>query len=206
MGRAAWAAIAAAFAARQARVVIVARGAEALGRVAAELKQQGFDVTAIPADITDQASVDALVTQVIGRFGRLDVLVNNAGRSSRRAVLDTTPEDFQALIDLNLLGVVRLTRAAARHLLAAHGHVVNIGSLAGKSATRYMGAYPASKFALSAYSQQLRLELGPQGLHVLLVCPGPIARDEPRNAQSERERENLDGIPESARKPGPGSR
>ena len=117
-------------------------------------------------------------------------------------MLDTTPEDFQALMDLNLLGVVRLTRAAAQHLLAAQGHVVNIGSLAGKSATRYMGAYPASKFALSAYSQQLRLELEPQGLHVLLVCPGPIARDEPRTAQSEREHENLDGIPRKCPKTG----
>ncbi|HEY1599104.1 MAG TPA: SDR family NAD(P)-dependent oxidoreductase [Pirellulales bacterium] len=197
-------AIAAAFAARKARVVIAARGAEALERVAVELRQQGLDVTAIPADLTDQASVESLVAQVIAGFGRLDVLVNNAGRSSRRAVLDTTPEDFQALMDLNLLGVVRLTRAAASHLLSSHGHLVNIGSLAGKSATRYMGAYPASKFALSAYSQQLRLELAPQGLHVLLVCPGPIARDEPRSSHSERAQENVEGIPESARKPGAG--
>jgi uncharacterized protein len=197
-------AIAAAFATRQARVIVAARGAEALERVAVELRQQGLDVTAIPADLTDQASVEALVAQIIERYGRLDVLVNNAGRSSRRAVLDTTPEDFQALMDLNLLGVVRLTRAAASHLLSSQGHLVNIGSLAGKSATRYMGAYPASKFALSAYSQQLRLELAPQGLHVLLVCPGPIARDEPRAPQSGRSQENLDDIPENARKPGAG--
>src|SRR6185437_15073130 len=110
----------------------------------------------------------------------LDVLVNNAGRSARRAVLDTTPEDFQELMDLNLISVVRLTRAAVPHLLKTAGHLVNIGSLSGKIATRYMGAYPATKYALAAYTQQLRLELGPQGLHVLLVSPGPIARDEPR--------------------------
>ena len=199
-------AIAAAFAARGARVVIAARHAEALERAAAELRGQGFDVTAIVADVTQQESVDALVAQIVERFGRLDVLVNNAGRSSRRAVLDTTPEDFQALMELNLLAVVRLTRAAAPHLLRTGGHVVNIGSLAGKSAPRWMGAYAASKFALSAYSQQLRLELAPQGLHVLLVCPGPIARDEPRTSDSERAREDESGVPPSARQPGAGVR
>jgi uncharacterized protein len=199
-------AIAAAWGARRARVVIAARGAAALERTAAELRQQGFDVEAIAADVTNQASVENLVRQTIERHGRLDVLVNNAGRSSRRAVLDTTPEDFQALLDLNLIGVVRMTRAAAGHLSATGGHVVNIASLAAKSATRYMGAYPASKFALAAYSQQLRLELEPQGLHVLLVCPGPIARDQPRQSDSERSREDVENIPESARKPGAGAK
>jgi len=79
---------------------------------------------------------------------------------------------------------------------------VNIGSLAGKTAARYMGAYSATKHAVSAYSQQLRLELGPQGLHVLLVSPGPIARDEPR----EYSKEKLDSLPASARKPGAGAK
>jgi short-subunit dehydrogenase len=85
-------------------------------------------------------------------------------------------------------------------LLASRGHLVNIGSLAGKTAARYMGAYSATKHAVSAYSQQLRLELGPQGLHVLLVSPGPIARDEPRSYSAEK----LASLPASARKPGGG--
>jgi len=172
--------IAQTFAQRKARVVIAARNAEDLERSAAELRAAGFDVTGLPADVTRQESVDALIAAVIERFGRLDALVNNAGRSARRAVLDTTPEDFRELLDINLLGVVRMTRAAAPHLLKSAGHLVNIGSLAGKSASRFLGAYPASKFAVTAYTQQLRLELGPQGLHVLLVCPGPIAREAPR--------------------------
>jgi short-subunit dehydrogenase len=86
------------------------------------------------------------------------------------------------------------------HLLAAKGHLVNIGSLAGKTAARYMGAYSATKHAVSAYSQQLRLELGPQGLHVLLVSPGPIARDEPRIYNEQK----VGSLPPSARKPGGG--
>ena len=89
-------------------------------------------------------------------------------------------------MDLNLIALVRCTRAAMPQLLEPKGHLVNIGSLAGKTAARYMGAYSATKHAVSAYSQQLRLELGPQGLHVLLVSPGPIARDEPREYSPEK--------------------
>jgi len=196
--------IARAFAARGAQVIIAARNAEMLAQAARELSAGGGTVTAISADVTHTHSVDELVAQTVARFGRLDVVVNNAGLSSRRAILETTPEDFAALVEINLLGTVRMTRAAAPHLLASGGHLVNIGSLAGKSATRFMGAYPAAKFAVTAYSQQLRLELGPQGLHVLLVCPGPIAREEPRAAGSDRARENVGNIPDSARKPGAG--
>ena len=85
------------------------------------------------ADVTRQEDVDALMARTIEHYGGLDVLVNNAGRSARRAVLDTTPEDFRELMELNLISVVRLTRSAAPHLLKRQGHLVNIGSLSGKS-------------------------------------------------------------------------
>ena len=128
------------------------------------------------------------------------MLVNNAGRTMRGKVLDTTPEQFRDLMELNLIALVRCTRAAAPHLLAERGHVVNIGSLAAKSAARWLGAYPATKFAVAAYSQQLRLELGPQGLHVLLVCPGPIQRSDTRLYPLC----GLEDVPERARQPGGG--
>jgi NAD(P)-dependent dehydrogenase (short-subunit alcohol dehydrogenase family) len=86
------------------------------------------------------------------------------------------------------------------HLLRTRGHVVQIGSLAAKSAGRYLGAYPASKFPLTAYSQQLRLELGSQGLHTLLVCPGPLCRDD----AGTRYNAAAGGLPPEARKPGGG--
>lgn len=200
-------AIAGALAAAGAKVVIAARHAETLEQTAAELSRDGRQVTPIAADVTRQEDVERLVNRTIDEFGRLDALVNNAGRSMRRAVLDTTPEDFQQLLELNLIGLVRMTRAAAPHLLASRGHVVNIGSLAGKSAARWIGAYPATKFAVSAYTQQLRLELSPQGLHVLLVCPGPIARDEPRDETSRELRgDEAPGVPARALKPGAGVR
>ncbi|MDR1962486.1 MAG: SDR family oxidoreductase, partial [Planctomycetaceae bacterium] len=128
-----------------------------------------YEVLPIHADITKQDDVNRIFETVRNHWGGLDVLVNNAGRSMRGRVLDTTPEQFQSLFDLNVLGTIRCTRAAAAMLLERRGHVVNIGSLAAKSAARYVGAYPVSKFAVAAYSQQLRLELGSEGLHVLLV-------------------------------------
>ena len=162
------------------------------------MRAAGRDVLGIHADITRQEDVDRLFAQALDRFGRLDVLVNNAGRSMRGKVLDTTPEQFRELMELNLIALVRCTRAAVPHLLQQRGHVVNIGSLAAKSAARWVGAYPATKFAVAAYSQQLRLELGPQGLHVLLVCPGPIQRKDARLYPLE----GLEDVPEQRAAPG----
>ncbi len=183
-----------------AKLVIAALEADAVEQAATEMKTAGLDVLGIQADITWQDDVDRLFKVALERFGRLDVLVNNAGRSMRGKVMDTTPEQFQKLMELNLIAAVRCTRAAMPHLLARRGHVVNIGSLAAKAAARWVGAYPATKHALAAYSQQLRLELGPEGLHVLLVCPGPVARDNPRLYPLE----GLEDIPERAREPGAG--
>ena len=156
----------------------------------------------MPTDITRQDQVERLFADTVNRFQRIDGLVNCAGISMRGAVLDATPEDFQRLIELNLIGVVRCVRAAAEQIVLNRGHIVNISSLAGKVAARYLGAYPASKFALTAYNQQLRLELGPQGVHVMLVCPGPIAREKPRTYGAE----TMTGLPASASLPGGGTK
>ena len=195
-------AIARCFSSAGARLVIAARTADKLEQAAATLRQAGGDVLAVPADIRQQADVDALISKTIQHFGKLDVLVNNAGSSARGAAIETTAEEFAELMDLNFTALVRCTRAAMPELLKSKGHLVNIGSLAGKTAARYMGAYSATKFAVSAYSQQLRLELGPRGLHVLLVSPGPIAREEPRIYSEEK----VASLPASARKPGGGAK
>lgn len=192
--------IAEAFARAGARLVVAGLEPEGVVQTVEQMTAAGFDVFGVPVDITCQEDVDYLFDDTIKRFGRLDALVNNAGRSMRGKVLDTTAEQFQALWELNFLAMVRCTRAAVPHLLLQRGHVVNIGSLAAKAAAKYVGAYPATKHAVAAYSQQLRLELGKEGLHVLLVCPGPIARDGQRLYRLEGE----DAVPEAARGPGAG--
>jgi NAD(P)-dependent dehydrogenase (short-subunit alcohol dehydrogenase family) len=183
-----------------AKVVITARNQEQLAGAAAGLSISDRTCGWLPTDVTHTDQVDSLVAEVVRLHGRLDLLVNCAGKSDRGQIAAVTAEQFRGLIDLNFLSAVRVTRAALPHLLKSRGHVVHIGSLAAKSASRYLGAYPASKFPLAAYAQQLRMELGPQGLHVLLVCPGPIRRDD---AGSRYDSAAAD-LPPEARRPGGG--
>ncbi len=185
-----------------ANVVLMARRKEPLEAAAQQLHRGGAEVVAFAGDVAWQEDVDRLAAMVGERFGRLDLLCNCAGRSTRGTALDTSPEDFQQLLDVNFLAAVRTTRALAPLILKSRGHLVNVGSLACKVAARYMGAYPASKFALAAYTQQLRLELADQGVHVMLVCPGPIARDD----AGSRYLAAVPGVPESAQAPGAGAR
>ena len=207
------------------KIVVVTGGSSGLGRVIAETFGQagaklalvalergdvhcaademidaGFEALPICADITKQDDVDRAFNEIVRHYGKIDVLVNNAGRSMRGRVLDTTPEQFQSLFDLNVLGTIRCTQAAAPQLLQTRGHIVNIGSLAAKCASRWVGAYPVSKFAIAAFSQQLRLEFGPQGVHTLLVCPGPVWREAERLYRLE----GTEDIPEKALQPGAG--
>jgi NAD(P)-dependent dehydrogenase (short-subunit alcohol dehydrogenase family) len=185
-----------------ARLVLAALGDPLLDEAAAELSAAGSEVLGVATDVTQQDSVDALIAATLDRFGRIDALVNCAGRSTRGEALATTPEQFRDLLELNFLATVRCTRAAAPQLIQAGGHLVLIGSLAAKTAARYLGAYPASKFPVAAYAQQLRFELNPQGVHVLLVCPGPIARPD----AGRRYDQQAGGLPAAARQPGGGVR
>jgi len=183
-----------------AQVAVAARDRHRLATCVAELGGEQNQIAGFAADITLDEQVDTLFSQTLERFGRLDMLVNNAGRSSRGNVLETSIDEFRELLDLNFLSMARCTRAAAPYLAQSRGHLVNIGSLASKTAALYLGAYPPSKFAVAAYSHQVRLELAAQGVHVLLVCPGPIARD----AAEQRYQEQGKDLPETARLPGAG--
>jgi NAD(P)-dependent dehydrogenase (short-subunit alcohol dehydrogenase family) len=188
------------FARAGAKLVLAAIDGEGVAAVAASLREMGTEAIGVLTDVTKQADVDRLLERALEQYGRLDVLANCAGRSTRGEALATTPDQFRDLLELNFLATVRCARAAVPHLIQSRGHLINIGSLAAKTASRYLGAYPASKFPVAAYSQQLRYELNPQGVHVLLVCPGPIARPD----AGRRYDQQADGLPESARRPGAG--
>ena len=200
-----------AFARAGARVAIAALEPGAAENAAREIAvATGAETFGSTINITRQEDVDRLVGEVQDRWGSghgnaknddgLDILVNNAGRSMRGKVSTTTPEQFRELMELNFIAMVRITLGFLPMLLTSRGSVVNIGSLAAKSASRWVGAYPATKHAVAAYSQQLRLELGPEGLHVLLVCPGPIQRKDERLYPLD----GLEDCPERARRPGAG--
>lgn len=185
-----------------ARVMLVGRDRERLEKAVNDLSSLGIDVANVAADLTVANAAESIVTAARERWGRIDVLVNNAGLSMRGRVTETTPDDFRRLLEVNFLAAVGCTRACLDDLRRTRGHVVNIGSLAAKSAGAFLGAYPASKFPLAAYSQQLRLELADEGLHVLLVCPGPIDRPD-AGARYDEQTANL---PPEARRPGGGVR
>ena len=195
-------ALAAALAAGGARLAIVARRSDPLQRLAEQLHEQtGSEVAAIPGDMAWPEDVERMQETVAARFGCLDLLINCVGRSSRRRVLETSPEDFQQLWDANFISAVRCTQACSSWLLASGGHVVNIGSLASRFGSAYLGAYPAAKHALAAYTQQLRMEHAAEGLHAMLVLPGPIA-----GSYQDRYAEQAADLPPSARGPGGGAK
>ncbi|HEY6565662.1 MAG TPA: SDR family NAD(P)-dependent oxidoreductase, partial [Pirellulaceae bacterium] len=183
------------------RVVIAARDVDRLERTAVEIRSQGHDAMAVPTDITDSLQVERLFDQVRSTWGRLDILANVAGKSMRGRLEHVTPEQHFELWNLNFLATVRCTLAALPFLRSSRGSIINVGSLASRIAPPYLGAYPASKFPVAAFSQQLRLELGDE-VHVLLVCPGPIARDD----SAPRYSESASDLPDAAHRPAGGAR
>lgn len=195
-------AMSSAFAKAGADVMLASRGAEKLEQAVNELQEAGFSAAGCAADVRQRAETDTLIATTLDRYGRLDCLINNVGKSTRGNALDMSADDFRHLLELNFLTTVNCTQAAVPHLRESQGHLVNIGSLASKSVSRYLGAYPATKFALAGYTQQLRYELGPDGVHVLLVCPGPLTRPD----SGERYDQQSTNLPANAKQPGGGVR
>jgi NAD(P)-dependent dehydrogenase (short-subunit alcohol dehydrogenase family) len=187
-----------------ARVAIVARRQPLLEAAAGELRARGGSALPVVADLTRPEDVSRLACEIRAAWGGVDLLCHCAGRSMRGSLLETPPDEFRALWETNYLSALLCTQQFAPALAASRGHLVLIGSLASKAAAAYLGAYPASKFALAALAQQLRLEVGPS-LHVLLVCPGPIARSDGREPSARYAQQAAD-LPEAARRPGAGAK
>jgi NAD(P)-dependent dehydrogenase (short-subunit alcohol dehydrogenase family) len=182
------------------RVVVTARAAGRVACVVDELRQIRDSVSGVAADVTRLDDVRVVLQHVMERHQRLDALINNVGRSDRGLVIDTSPDRYRDQWETNFLSALLCTQAAWPHLLQSRGHVVFMGSLASKAAAPYLGTYAASKFPLAALAQQLRLESAASGVHVLLVCPGPIARDD----EGRRYDQLAANLPEVARRPGGG--
>ena len=164
------AATAAALGRRGYQIVAGARRIQRVQRVVGDLG------LALPLDVTDQKSVDAFVAQVSKAFGRIDVLVNNAGLASGLTpVAEARDEDWIAMWEVNVLGLMRMTRACLPLLRKAkHGHIVNLGSIAGFEVYKGGAGYTASKHAVRAISRTLRLELNGEPIRVTEVAPGMV--------------------------------
>jgi NAD(P)-dependent dehydrogenase (short-subunit alcohol dehydrogenase family) len=143
----------------------------------------GVEVEVLPLDVTDAASVDAAVAEVLARSGRIDVVVNNAGIEVLGAVHLLADDEVARQLDTNVTGVVRVVRAVVPTMLAqGSGTIVNVGSVAGVVGVPYSGIYAASKHAVEALSEALHFELSHRGIRVRVVEPGQFATDLGSNA------------------------
>ena len=132
-------------------------------------------VTYLDLDVTSDESVASAVEQVIERFGRIDVLVNNAGVGSTGAGEEFSIGQTQDIFDVNVYGVIRMTKAVLPHMRAQRsGRIINVSSLSGFVPSPFMTVYVATKHAVEGYSQSLDHEVREYGVRVLLVEPGPI--------------------------------
>ena len=175
-GRGIGAGIARALARAGFRLVLCGRG-DAAATTAAELVSAGHDAHAIRADVADEQAVVQLVEAALERFGRLDALVNNAGVNYAGGVLELEPARFDELFAVNVRGAYLCTRAAAPHLAADAGAIVNVASWVARTPAPGFGVYSATKAALVALTRSTATELAPLGITVNAVCPGNVWSD-----------------------------
>jgi short-subunit dehydrogenase len=165
------------FARQGAHVVLAARREERLRELARRCEALGtaLGVRAlpVPTDIGRGEDVEALVRATLDAFGRVDVLVNNAGFGFSGTIEETTEADMRELMDVNYFGAFNAVRAVLPHMRAQRrGHIVNVSSVVGKMAFPYHGAYSSTKFALVALTEALRGELAGSGVTATVVLPG----------------------------------
>lgn len=142
------------------------------------VERYGDRVRAVALDVTDPAAAKAAVGVAVEAFGRLDVVVNNAGYANSASVEDITPEDFREQVDANLFGVVNVTKAALPVLREqGGGHVIQVSSVGGRVATPGLSAYQAAKFAVGGFSEVLAKEVAPLGVKVTVLEPGGMRTD-----------------------------
>jgi NAD(P)-dependent dehydrogenase (short-subunit alcohol dehydrogenase family) len=157
------------------QLVATARRPEALAALAG---RYGPRVLPVALDVADPAAVQAAVAAGLAAFGRLDVVVNNAGYADLAAVEDVTLADFRAQLDTNFLGVVYVTKAVLPVLRAqGDGHIIQVSSIGGRLATPGLSAYQAAKWAVGGFSEVLAREVGPLGIRVTVLEPGGMQTD-----------------------------
>ncbi len=158
-----------------ASVALAARSGDVLLKIAEEIKRQGRNVIVIPTDVTQREQVEQMVRGVLAQWGRIDILVSNAGEYIQAPIIDLDPADIQRSLDVNFFGGVYCIKAVLPHMLnQKSGHIVVVTSMDGKIGLPPDAPYVSAKFALTGFCEVLRQELKNSGISVTNVLPGRV--------------------------------
>ncbi|WP_083602512.1 3-oxoacyl-[acyl-carrier-protein] reductase [Hydrococcus rivularis] len=182
-------AVALALAAQGAKVVVnYASSSTAADEVVKAIAQAGGEAIALQADVSKAQEVDNLIEQTLNKFGRIDILVNNAGITRDTLLLRMKPEDWQAVIDLNLTGVFLCTKAVSKTMIKQRsGRIINISSVAGQMGNPGQANYSAAKAGVIGFTKTVAKELASRGVTVNAVAPGFIETDMTSNLSNTEE-------------------
>ncbi|RAW03144.1 SDR family oxidoreductase [Pseudochryseolinea flava] len=200
-------ALAEVFGRRGSKIIITGRNGSDLNAVVNELSNKGITITGIQADVTSVADNERMASEAMRAYGRIDVLINNAGISMRALFSETDLDVVKKVMDINFYGVLYATKACLPEITKNKGSVVGISSIAGFRGLPGRTGYSASKFALNGFLEVLRTELLKQDVHVLTACPGftasnirkrALTKDGSAQGESPRQEEKMMSAEECA--------
>jgi len=168
-------AIARRFASAGSRLVLAARRAEKLDGLAKSLAEDGAEPLVVPTDVTKYEQMQSLIDRTIEVFGRVDVMVNNAGNAVAKPLAETSPEEIDKVLDVNLKGLCYGCRAVAPHMIKQKsGDIINIGSITSVRHYANFATYCAAKFGVLGFSRSFYEEVRPHGVRVNVLCPAAV--------------------------------
>ncbi len=179
-------------------VVCTSRRMDQVEATAAEVEEKGRRTIRVASDVSDRASLDNLLAECVSAFGKVDILVNSAGRTKREPTLDLDDETWNAILETNLTGTLRSCQIFGRHMIAnGYGRIINIASLSTYVSLYEVAAYSASKAAVASLTKSLAIEWAKLGVNVNAIAPGVFrtALNQKLLDESERGREFLTRTP-----------
>jgi len=172
-------ATAAALACAGAKVSLMARREDRLSALCESIEKEGFEKPIyFASDVAKPADIERAVKGTVEKFGRIDILINNAGVMYLGPVEGANIDDWKRMFDINVLGLMNCTHAVLPHMIKnSTGHIVNVSSVSGKVVSARSAAYSATKFAVGAFSEGLRQEVSSKGVRVTVIQPGAVATE-----------------------------